>query len=1090
MHFRFYFFVAGSLVVGLASAHAQNAPVLLEGTLSQTRGEATISAKIWAQAPDKLRVETPDSTLISSAISTQIFEKATRRLRVYRWGIGAKWSRGAALVMGGPANFALLGTAPKTEIQTVRDEGAIKLVRDTPLFGGGGKNAFYAARKTPVAVFPARVDFSRTLRAEFDASDRETARYTLEFSGDLPRVATLSATRWNYDLKPRDAAPDASLWTIEDAKNAVPEAAEVGAPALYRDDAFNRAIALWTNAGDLRGALAQLELARAAFSQASAPLLARFEIEMALRDAENAEKTVAALEKLGLETATTETLRSRVFALRRDFAGAQRAAQNALKAAPDDPKIQSLAAFAARENGDVKEFRRLGIAVLQSANAAPELRASWAVALAQNAAPSELETLEKEWTGEAEPLRLARALLKLRAQTGSGAAPDAPNWSLPEYGAAWALALSRAGRDDAAKTAWESLGARPELERAAQNRAQSFLLGLAARRGDVAASLAALRAQKWDLESEKESANTAFFEAWQKAFKRLTLEKALENRATATRASEEDARLLAAYSAAYETPEERERALEAAATRFNSAFFSSKLAEIAASKTTSLIVADPVESAARDRYFARAFSHLDAAIRAEPKQPFYRIQRALVASHRFARLGASDAARAVAERDSARREIEALLTAFPEDADAKLAAAVASLTFDGRTGAARAANLARDVLESSGGDGERTTFIFAARQTLAAAHERLGEWEEAAKQFEILLEGTRSAGETAQLAGAYFDLLDRAGEALAQRAEGETAPGETAPAPEGPQVARMAQIGVNLVRKNWPFEEAKLLTDALARRLLFSPSRFQIMRAVRDAGGESATLLWATMAHYRLESARNALTVPGAPPTADAEEDRATSELNAANNALVAIANGNSPMAARAAAFLAERGELSPEDGARWLRRAASLEPRDLALQFSLLEMLGADEKNAEFAATLRREIATKFDLNAESARQLGLLAWSQNDDATARILGEESYQQSALSPEIGANAFQRSAFSLAKILASTQNTSRANELYGQLASEQWGIVDRAAALLAQRQRVVENGGDGKIYDDRIRALGLDLETLEQAAEWMVSVEN
>ena len=78
-------------------------------------------------------------------------------------------------------------------------------------------------------------------------------------------------------------------------------------------------------------------------------------------------------------------------------------------------------------------------------------------------------------------------------------------------------------------------------------------MALAARAGDVAASLGAYNRLLADLplQSERDDATQALFDAWQKAFKREALASAIANRAVATRAAEADARLSLAYQDAY-----------------------------------------------------------------------------------------------------------------------------------------------------------------------------------------------------------------------------------------------------------------------------------------------------------------------------------------------------------------------------------------------------------------------------------------------------------------------------------------------------------------------------------------------------------
>jgi hypothetical protein len=1079
VRFRYSSFNLALAVFCLApTAYAQTR---LEGNIVQSENGYSVPAKIWVESPDKIKIEVGKVTVVGAEDRTQIFDASTRRLRVYDWNFARQWTRGTSLEFGGPANFALFGVGATT----AKDSGAIQVVRDQPLFGGGSKTAYYATRKTPTARYPLEVEVSKTARIERGLAGAELRRYALTFEGEVPKSAALGEVKWNYDLKSREEAFDANFWKIAGAEGAIPEAQDLAAPSSYGDDDFNRAMALWRGTADLDAALAALNSAQNKAPKATAPLLAKFEIQLLRRDDENAQTTLEAIEKLGIDRASLELLNARLSELQRDYVGAREAADSAAAAAPENWDLKFQSAIYARLGGEIAMYRTRMMEFLKAENAPHTLRVLAAGDMARFALPTEFNAIKTAITGTSEPERLAKALISLRQNQ------DSTEVFLTEAAqTAMALGLERAGKDEAAQSLWERLT--KSTNAALANRAQFHLMVLASRRGDAAASINALHAIKLELEQDKANANSTFFDTWQKSFRRLALEKTLQSRASATRTTELDMRLYADYVLAYDTPAEQEKVYDTGFTRYKTHFWGAKLAEFQVANTRLLLVIDPVERAKRDGLYAKAFASLDAASKAEPDQPYYRMQKVLATSQRIANLRMADARRSLMERDAARKEVDALLTAFPNDPDAKITAAIALSTFDGETAARRIIELATSALDSAPVDGDRQMLIFAARQTIALTQEKLNNFNEAARQFEILLASSRDATEQANVAGVYIDFLQRIGGGPTPPAALDANGNPIADAGQPTNnAAAIANVVIRVAGEKWDFEKSKLLLDAISRRALLSPLRNDIMREVRNNGGSPANMAWATMAGYRLEAAKNALAKPDAPASADAELERAERELSGAMGVITQLANSQERiMAARACVFLAQRGGLSPVDGIKYLRRAADLEPRDLSLQLSLIESLGIEGASGEEAKKRREQISLIFDLDVEASRQLALLAWFQKDDALAALVSEESYNVAARSPEANVNQFQRSAFSWARIAATTAHNAKSVELYNNLAGEQWGLIDRTAALLGQRQRITENGGDGKHIDERIRVLGLDMDSLQSAANYLVQLEN
>jgi len=61
-------------------------------------------------------------------------------------------------------------------------------------------------------------------------------------------------------------------------------------------------------------------------------------------------------------------------------------------------------------------------------------------------------------------------------------------------------------------------------------------------------------------------------------------------------------------------------------------------------------------------------------------------------------------------------------------------------------------------------------------------------------------------------------------------------------------------------------------------------------------------------------------------------------------------------------------------------------------------------------------------------------------------------------SPAVDANTFQRIAFATAHISFANRQPARGLDIYNGLASTQWGVIDRAAALIALRMEYLSQG--------------------------------
>ena len=752
-----------------------------QGTLSQTQNGLTATSQIYAQAPDLLRVEiarndaadVPAQIIVASGDQTLRYEPATKRLFRARFNILKKWNRGWNLAAGGPANFVFAGASAGV---TQEPEGRF-LRRDKVLFGGSGENAYYAAVKTPASVYSARVEIigaPGNKRVESALDGAQTLSANLTYNGALPAkvevVAAGETSVFNYDLRPRAEPFADATWTIDEAAGAIAEETDLRAPSAYSDaknpeDLLNGGVALWRGAGDFRAAQQRFVAAAAASTAATSPLLASFEMALDARDVAAAGRALDALAPLGLESAEIEARRARIALAGRDWSGALAALDKALESASESSALQLGRAQALLGQGDVDGARAIW-KTLAASPTTPAIRANALTLLATSGAPDETAATATE-TAPAE--KVARALL-----------------------------LERAGRDDAARALWAELetSAPPEL----RNQARARAMTLAARAGDVAASLASYKnlLAGLPLQSDRDAATQALFDAWQKAFKREQLSAAIANRAVATNAGDADARLALAYQDAYGDADSVKAAINSGLARSpEGALWLSRQAEGLAEIGFSTLTSNNAASARRTQLLNQARALLERAIAADIKAGgnglFYRQQLTLISSQSAAKVAlASDTDVSLGERRIANAAVDKLLESAPDDPDVILCAALALQSFDADRGAARVVELANRALDSRPDDGPRHTLILAARQAMAFAYARQKQFPDAAAQFELLLLESQTAGEQVGIAANYLGMLEKTGDAgAAQTAAGIAAriagaPWDYAEAPGAP----------------------------------------------------------------------------------------------------------------------------------------------------------------------------------------------------------------------------------------------------------------------------------------------------------------
>lgn len=1067
------------LLVLLAPTLARSAPLpAFEGTVSQTQNGLVSRAKIAWAPPDTLRIEIlPDSAngiagsvLVARGEQTLVLDKATGRVRRAPYNLATNWWRGAGLGSGGAANFLFAGTAFPADSAPGRF-----LLRDTVIFGGSGKDVYYAARKAPVRRYAAQIAVTGVSRIEKNEAGKVTleAQITLDGAG-LPRASTVvssgESASFAYDLKALAAPP-----VIEEIEAPITEDTDLQSPSAYAgNDAsshFNRGASLAQNE-DAPRAIAAFQAASQAAPTATAPQLALFEIAFAMRDAQSAQKALDILATLPIDKAEIEVRRARLALLNRDRASALVAFKNAEQSAPQNATLRLAQAEILRSQSDFEGARAFYREVLATPSRQFGAQRAAAESLALGATFEELPALLQSipLQGANEAQQLARALLQLRL----GQTPEAAEFARDEFLVALALGFERAAHDDDAGRAWQTLEKRaPD---ALKNRARAHLMTLAARRGDVAGAIT--RWREWNaalpLQSDRDAAQDAFFAAFQKAFRSDALQSALANRATATAATEDDLRLFLAYQETYGTPEDIVSAIDTGANRFpKSAFWMGKRAENLLAEANDQR-SNQAGTARREQLYEKAFVLLNEAIKIAPDEPFYRSQKALAATQRAIKTGAIiDATISTRNRAAAARETAALLADFPDDPDVLVSAALQNLALENDAGAREAIRLASRALDAAPGegDGDRHTLIWAAHQALASAYKRLNQPELAAAQWETLLLGARDAGEQATLASSYFAFLDGLGEANA-KATTQSA----------------ARLLAQLALEKWSYAAARGLLESVASRMALSPRAGAIAGALAAMKSEGATLANATLALRRVEATQRALEAPNPPPpAADADLERANRDLGAALAQLRVFAQSpNRAVAARAAAFVAENSVLSGIEQLELLRSAIEKEPRDAGLRFALIGALDAPQAQKEL------EIAAQIlDFNLETRRAFAAALRRAGDAPGALRVAEEAFAAAARAPETGSDDLQRIAFTLAKSAFAANQNSRALELYNGLSLPQWNEADRAAAMMALSRNYHEakRDDDAAKINARIPALQLSQPELETALAFVDEVE-
>ncbi|HEY0072740.1 MAG TPA: hypothetical protein VGB77_01470, partial [Abditibacteriaceae bacterium] len=801
-----------------------------EGTIALQVNDVATRATVQFEAPDKWRAEitgaaasTQGKTIIvASGAETRSLDAISQRVRRLPYNITRQVWRGAGLGFGGPANIVLFGTtekdlsvayqastaAPNSKVfQARKDVGRFSL-RDWVRTGGIGDDMFYVAHKRPVFDRSARVTllFDATnkhllTRREQDEQERVINETTFTYdAAGLPKTAVIRDANkaviatFTYDLKVRGEAFPDGTFTLPAPAGQVIEDEELRPLGEYTgtdaSSLFNRGVALATHAEDLPGAFAAWEQALNQAPRAIAPALAVFDAALTARDLPRAELMLAILGRSQYDPFDLAMRRASLATAQRQWDAAEKHLEAAQTLQPANLSVKLVRATLRRVRGDFGKAQEWLLEIL----AAPEVNSSTlnaAQALAAIVTSEQRATVAGALPQNAVAQKLALALLQLQSNSDDKAFALL-DWPAPAL-VTLALAQEAAGRDEAALVIWTKL--RDSAPQEVALNARRRLMGLQARRGLVKESLGEFQnLSSWiTAEQERLDLEDEFLNAWSKSGTMEALKVVLQQRARSSGATSEDWRLWLAYQQSYGDAAAVE--LQSALRRYpNSAWWNSQLAE---SKIQEM-EAVPYGNQRRDLQQLRlneALRAAEAAVAAEPDQPYYQIQRSLIYTQNYAltQKGAIVASKASAARNTANEALTKLLAAFPGDPDVEIAVALQRMMLS-KTAEAQAepVQLLQNALRGGqpGRDGaNRHITVFPARQMIANALRQAGKTEEAIAQFETALLSARNSGEAGGIAVNLMNLLLRR------------------------QPTALPGFLVRLAHEPWPFTEAQQMMD-------------------------------------------------------------------------------------------------------------------------------------------------------------------------------------------------------------------------------------------------------------------------------------
>lgn len=1104
----------------------------LEGTITMESGGITTRARVQWQAPDGWHVELQPPSNISGPVRTIIAageearstdavpENSPQRVRRLPFNLTKAPWRGWSADLGGPANFVLFGTGEKellnaykavpggpanSKVFKAREDVGRYMVRDWVRTGGAGNEMFYVAYKRPIFDRPAQITLTFDAATKFVTTRRETdergrlkSESTITYApGGLPQSVVVRdannavTARFTYDLKPREAAFPDGTFALPAPAGQVIEDQELLPIADYqgKDDAlaqFNLGVALATHAEDLPAAYAAWGNATRRAPQAVAPPLATFEAALAARDYTRAAQTLDYLEKLRFNAFEIAVRRAGLAMLQRDWDAAQKAFDAAQALQPDNLGVKLTRANLRRTRDDFSGAQTLLLEILATPIVI-DTTVTAANALAAITTPNapEAKVLRDSLPQATINQKLAKALLDL-AVTPENKPEDAKN----DITADWpniaivslALARERAGQDEGARALWQKLSDSAPQEIALA--ARRHLMAFHTRRGQASESLKLFNELlQWTTgEKERVDLENAFLRDWDKSGWLGNLKTLLVQRGQSSTAGADDRRLLLIFQQSFGNSDDTASALTAGLLRYStSAWWNSQLAEskmMAANFTPD----GRQKRELQQKLMGEALKAVDAAIAADPAQPYYQVQRSLILTQKFAsHKMVIDTHQVEVDRAAAFAALDKLQTAFPGDPDVDMTVALQRLTLTKKEEAqSQPISLLQNAIQAGlpGRDGiDRHATAFPARQMLAIALRQANRPKDAVAQFNIALASARTSSEALGIAVNWLNLL------IAQKQPDQT------PA-----------LMVRLAREPWPFSDAQQLLDNVLNALLRFPQTSQaVVEALKDSDDPHAQIVHVLLREKIAAQLAVLAKVQGTPQQELQADNNSRAAARAWNDALRALEplvdSPDKAISATVAALLGERSANTGkfEDAAKWLNIAAKNELRDLNLRVAQINALQAAGQIEE-AQKARENLPRALPLVYETLKQAALLNYRAKQNTEAARLMTQALNLARTDADIYSNEARTAALLAARFVLAAGDMPRALEMYTTLSAPHRTPFERAAALMdaeSQLRRAGKPASDREAdrFKDRLNQMGLQADALQSVGAYLQGLE-
>lgn len=1032
----------------------------LKGTIEATAEGITTRAQFLAQAPGQFRldierddaVQIAPQTVLVSQNQTTLWDPTSRRIQRLPYNILSL--RGWNLQAGGPANFALINHADGLQLPAsgkLEREGFLhSYVSDYVQFGGSGERIFYAPFKRQQWNGPARVllEWKNSgpvqTRTEYNEMGAVISRAEIRYDdAGIPLGATVTDSQkrviaeFRYDLKESTEPFPAETFELSNAASQIAEDLFTQSIEEYSnsDDAssqFNRGVALMQQAEEIPAAYAAWEKAASLAPQATAPHFALYKTSLAARDLNRASTALNQLAKLlGTESTLVMWRQAELHLAQREWEKAQSTLEKIMANEPQNLQAKLSLADLMRARGEFPAAQKRLIELLESPAQQGEVQATAAqflAELASNDAAQVLTALDAENENSTHWKKVAAAIIHLRQGEKTEPVVTENRWALTLL----ALEAERAGNDDRALEHWQKVIERTPSP--SDQTARAHLMTLYARRGDVRTSLEHYRelvASVPDLKTRR-IRQDQLLGAWRKAFRQEQLKVALEQRALATNAKEDDLLLWLTYQESFGSDEEVLAVIKNGLARFTrDAWWRSRHAEwlMDQAESTSTVTA-------YEQWLREALAVAESAMTLDPSQPYYAIQRSLMLTRRatpvrgILRAKPDDGSKKVAQT-----ALDELLKKWPNDPDVQIAVAAQLLALEKEGEHSGSIALLQSALRNgTGGQGEDRHFIsFSSRQILITALRLNESWDALTAQYEILFRAARSSDEQLGVALNYLRLLMKRQD------------------PKG-----IASFLLYIARENWGFEESQqilvpMLNVVAVKEEILTPT----LRALEheQKSNPYALLLLAKLSSMQAQTAQEVLAAPDAPDRAERDVIATEASRKKALENLTPLVMQKDPvLATRAAALLGEEAlkHDAPDKAEKWFWQAVIYEPRDINLRIALATSQIAQGKY-KAALETRDELLRALPQTFDHLHQAAKISWEIGEDAEREAvmrLALQTVNIGASTPEIPPGPWQLSAYTLARAAFDAGQTDLAVTLYNNLAGPQWDLIERAVAVI------------------------------------------